>query len=251
MAKDIDALCKKNGIEYYLLGGSCIGAIRHKGFIPWDDDLDICMTRPNYEKFLEVCRAQLDESNYVLQEGLRDWPLNFSKIRLRGTFLHELEDDYADSGMHGIFVDVFCLENVPDNELLAKMQYILAKCYLCYQLGRREYRSASIKKKLLILLSTPLKISIFRNSVIRFIERFNSFTTKRLGFFYGRTRYRNSIISRRVYGKPKYVPFEDTLLPVPEDYDAYLTQMFGDYMQLPPVEQRQGLHLISVDFGKY
>lgn len=109
MAKDIDALCKKNGIEYYLLGGSCIGAIRHKGFIPWDDDLDICMTRPNYEKFLEVCRAQLDESNYVLQEGLRDWPLNFSKIRLRGTFLHELEDDYADSGMHGIFVDVFAL----------------------------------------------------------------------------------------------------------------------------------------------
>ena len=251
IAKDIDSICRKNSIEYYLLGGSCIGAIRHHGFIPWDDDLDIIMTKENYKKFLKVCREQLDLSKYIVQEGLKDWPLYFTKIRLKGTYLHEPEDDYATEDMHGIYVDVFCLDNVPDNNFLARIQYFLAKYYLCYQLGQRKYNKTSLKKKCMILLSAPMKIQFFRKSVINFIERFNSQDTQRVGFYYGRTRFKTSITPRHIYGKPKYVEFEDTQLPVPEHYHEYLTQMFGDYMQLPPVNQRQGLHLLSVDFGKY
>lgn len=251
IAKDIDSLCRKNSIDYYLLGGSCIGAIRHKGFIPWDDDLDIIMTRVNYEKFLKICKEQLDQTKYILQEGLKDWPLAFSKIRLKGTRLHEPEDEYAAEDMHGIYVDIFCLDNVPDNDVLARIQYILAKYYLCYQLGQRKYRKTSIKKKLMILLSSPMKIQFIRNSIIKFIEQFNKQKTLRSGFFYGRTRFKTAITPLSIYGKPKYVAFEDTYLPVPEHYHEYLTQMFGDYMQLPPIEQRQGLHLISVEFGKY
>lgn len=251
IAKDIDSICRNNSIDYYLLGGSCIGAIRHKGFIPWDDDLDIIMTKENYKRFLKVCREQLDRSKYIIQEGLKDWPLNFSKIRLKGTYLHEPEDDYANDDMHGIYVDIFCMDNVSDNNSLAKIQYIFAKYYLCYQLGQRKYRKTSLKKKMMIMLSAPLRLGFIRKQIVRFIERYNKKETKRLGFFYGRTRFKSSITPRDIYGTPKYVEFEDTQLPVPEHYHEYLTQMFGDYMQMPPVEQRQGLHLLSVNFGKY
>lgn len=250
--KDIDTLCRKNEIEYYLLGGSCIGAIRHKGFIPWDDDLDIIMTRKNYEKFINVCRTQLDSSKYLLQEGLTDWPLNFTKIRLKGTVLHELEDDYTTSDdKRGIYVDVFYLENVADNAVAAIIQYVFAKYYLCYQLAGRGYKNATLYKKLMMVLSVPMRLGLIRKFVIRQATRYNKKQTSRYGFFYGRTRFRTAITPKYIYGTPKYVQFEDTQLPVPEYYHEYLTQMFGDYMQLPPENQRKGLHLISVDFGEY
>lgn len=251
ITKDIDSICRNNSIEYYLLGGSCIGAIRHKGFIPWDDDLDIIMTKENYNKFIKVCSKQLDPSKYVIQEGLKDWPLNFSKIRLKGTYLHEPEDEYAPENMHGIFVDVFFLDNVPDNNILAKIQYVLAKYYLCYLLGQRKYKRTSLKKKVMIALSFPMKFGPIRKALVNYIEQFNNQETKRLGFFYGRTRFKTAITPRTIYGTPKYVEFEDTYLPVPQNYHEYLTQMFGDYMKLPPADQQQGLHLVSVNFGKY
>lgn len=251
IAKDVDKLCRDNDIEYYLLGGSCIGAIRHNGFIPWDDDLDIMMTRDNYNKFIKIAKLKLDKNKYVVQEGVKDWPLDFSKIRLRDTYIHEPEDGYASSEMHGIYLDVFALDNVSDNNVVATIQYFFAKYYLCYQLGQRSYKSASRKKKLMILLAAPLKIRILREAVVKFIERYNNSTTQRLGFYYSNARLHNAITPKSIYGKPKYVKFEDTELPVPENFHEYLTQMFGDYMKLPPENQRVGHHLISVDFGKY
>lgn len=251
IAKDIDKICKENNIEYYLLGGSCIGAIRHQGFIPWDDDLDIIMTRANYNRFIEVCKTKLDKEKYYLQVGLKDWPLYFSKIRLKGTNIHEPEDDYASPDMRGIFVDIFALDNVSDNKFLAFFQYILGKYYLCYQLGKRKYKNTSIKKKLMIILASPLRVPFLRRLVKNYMEKFNSRSTERLGFFYGRTRLKNAIVKKSIYGKPTYVPFEDTVLPVPEYYHEYLTQLFGDYMKLPPENQRVGNHMLSIDFGKY
>lgn len=251
IAKDIDSLCRKNGIQYYLVGGSCIGAVRHHGFIPWDDDLDIIMTAENYQRFIKLCKEQLDSQKYMLQEGLKDWPLNFSKIRLKGTTLHEPEDEYATEESHGIYVDIFKLDNVPSNRLKANLQYFFAKYYLCYQLACRGYRSATVKKKIMMALSAPMQINAVRNFVIRQTEKYNNQETEYLGFFYGRTQRRTAITHKNIYGTPRYVDFEDTKLPIPEHYHEYLTQMFGDYMKLPPVEQQKGLHLLSVDFGKY
>lgn len=251
IAKDIDRLCREHGIEYYLLGGSCIGAVRHKGFIPWDDDLDIVMTHDNYVRFLDVCRRHLDSSKYMLQEGRRDWPLNYSKIRLKGTYIHEPEDEYASDDMHGIFVDVFPLDNVPDNGLLARLQYVLAKYDLSYQLGKRGYINATPKKKLMMLLAAPMRIGVLRKAVTGFVGAFNRKTTRRVGMHYGRTVWKTALVPRSYFGKPLYVPFADTTLPVPEKYHEYLTLMFGDYMQLPPAEQRQAQHMLSVDFGDY
>ncbi|MBQ9639537.1 MAG: LicD family protein [Bacteroidales bacterium] len=249
--RDVDALCQENDIEYYLLGGSAIGAIRHKGFIPWDDDLDIIMNAENYERFLRVCKEKLDPAKYYVQEGLKDWPLYFSKIKLKGTCLTEIDGYASNEDAKGIFLDVFKMDNAPKERLAQYWQYICAKYFLCYQLSVRSYASATTKKKLMLLLSFPLRFAPLRNFVKKQVERYNKRKTDYWAFFYGRTRMKTSFVRRSVYGKPLRVPFEDMLLPVPEYYHEYLTQMFGDYMTPPPAEKQVGLHLINVDFGKY
>ncbi len=251
--KDIDSLCQKHNIEYYLLGGSAIGAIRHKGFIPWDDDLDIIMTDDNYRKFIDVCQNELDTSKYYLQEGLKDWSMYFSKVRLKGTKLVEGVTYSDNPDLQGIFVDVFKMDNVSANRLKALWQYFCAKYYLCYQLSARgeKENSFGLKKRLMILLSFPLKMEAVRNWFKRQVEKYNGNPADYYGFFYGRTIFKTAIVRKEVFGKPARVPFEDTYLCVAEHYHEYLTQMFGDYMTPPPVEQQLGLHSINLDFGNY
>lgn len=251
MIKYIDELCIKNKIEYYLIGGSAIGAIRHHGFIPWDDDLDIIMTNNNYNKFISICQTQLDTEKYWLQIGLKDWPMNFSKLRLKKTHINEIEDYKIDGMYDGIYIDIFKMDNVSNNPIVGRWQYLCGKYYLCYQLRNRTYLSATFKKQLMITISAPLKISIIRKFVISQIEMYNKKNTPLLGFFYGRTRWKSGVISRQIFGKPTYVDFEDTKLPVPEHCHEYLTQAFGNYMELPPIEKREGIHIISIDFGPY
>lgn len=251
IAKDIDELCKINNIDYYLLGGSAIGAVRHKGFIPWDDDLDIIMNSENYERFISVCRKQLDPNKYYIQEGLKDWPLYFTKIKLKGTRLAEFDGYVANDDAQGIYVDVFKMDNVSNSRLEQYWQYFCAKYFLCYQLSVRTFSSASFSKKLMLFMSLPLRIRMIRNFIKNQVEKYNKCDTDYWGFYYGRTRLKTSIVKKSLMGKPLRVPFEDTMLPIPEHYHEYLTQMFGDYMTPPPPEKQVGLHLIDVDFGEY
>ena len=117
IVKDIDDVCKKNNIEYYILYGSALGAIRHKGFIPWDDDFDIGMTYDNYVKFLEVCEQQLDKNKYYVQtpDKEEDYYLSFSKIRDITTTLIEEGNKDIDI-VRSIYVDVFPIVGCPDNK---------------------------------------------------------------------------------------------------------------------------------------
>lgn len=251
MMKDIDELCKQHQIEYYLMGGSAIGAVRHKGFIPWDDDLDIIMTADNYEKFIEACKFSLDSRKYYLQVGGLDWSLEFSKVRLLGTRFVEKEGYSPNKNLEGIYVDVFKMDNVSNRNWIGYWQYLCAKWYLCYQLSVRTYQSASFSKQVMMACAWPLRWNLLRRFVVRQVTMYNGTDTDFLGFFYGRTRWKSAVVERRVFGKPTYVPFEDIMLPIAEHSHEYLTQVFGDYMTLPPVEQRKGLHVIHIDFGKY
>lgn len=249
--RDIDTLCQKYSIDYYLLGGSALGAIRHKGFIPWDDDLDICMNSENYNRFISIAKEELDPQKYYVQEGIVDWPLNYSKIKLNGTKIIEHEG-YSDGNNHdGIFLDVFRLDNSPSDKFLQLLQYFFAKIYLCYLLSIRTYKSASLGKRIMIFMSFPLRWKPIRNVVKWMVERYNRRDTEFYAFFYGRTRLKNCFMPKKTYGKPLRVQFEDMMLPVPENYHDYLSHLFGDYMTPPPVENQVGLHYVEVDFGEY
>jgi len=251
IVKYIDKLCQENNIQYYLEGGTCIGAIRHKGFIPWDDDLDIIMDSENYDKFIAVCREKLDANKYYLQEGYRDWPMPFSKIKLLGTVFEEPSMYYDHPDHRGIFVDIFRLEDVSNSKVGQFWQYFCGEVLLCHCLSQRGFDNPSFKKRLLIMASFPLKIKFIRKFFKRQVERYRNKKTDYVGMFGGRYRFHNSIYKRSDFSNPIRVPFEDTLLPVPSGYNAILTQIFGDYMTPPPMREQVGLHLQGIDFGKY
>lgn len=251
IVKDIDELCRKNGIEYYLFGGSAIGAVRHHGFIPWDDDLDIVMDFKNYEKFIKTCHEQLDTHKYYFQEGMVDWPALYSKVRLKGTLFEESESYGDDNNQKGIFVDVFRLENSPNSSVLKKWQYFCGKCLLSYCLLERGYKNASFKKKLLMYLSVPLKMSFLRFFFKRQMTKYNKLDTAYYGCFGARFKYKNCFYKKEWFSNPVYVPFEDTRLPVPKQFDEVLAHIYGDYMTPPPINEQVGWHLTGVDFGEY
>lgn len=248
----IDDFCRDNKIEYYIIGGTALGAKRHGGFIPWDDDLDIAMTRPNYEKFCKLFREKSDKENFFLQEGLVDWPCYFSKVRLLGTFLGELEDEKnIPKEKKGIFVDIFPLDNAPDKSLMQHIWYFFGKVLIAHGLLRRGYDSASIKKKLIMYMTFPLYFKPFHNLILSFIKSYNDKQTNYIGGFSLISRFKNTITPKNIWGKPVYVDFELTKLQAPADNDTFLRYYFGDYMKLPPVEARGLRHVVELDFGKY
>lgn len=251
IAKDINELCLRNGIRYFLLGGSAIGAVRHKGFIPWDDDLDIVMDAENYDRFIKVCREQLDKEKYYLQEGFVDWPMPFSKIKLRGTTFEEPGQFANPDGECGIFLDVFKVENAPSSSIGQKWQYFCAKYLLCYCLLESGWSEISGMKKLMMMAAYPLKIKWLRGLFRYQTEKWNGKDGGCRFFWAGRYRFAKAFYDKDIFDVAIYVPFEDTKLPVPEKYDKWLTQIFGDYMTPPPAREQVGLHLQGVDFGKY
>ena len=120
--KDIDKICRENNIEYYLLYGSCLGAVRHKGFIPWDDDMDIGMTDENYFKFLDVCEREFDKDKYFIQniKTEKNFYLSFTKVRDITTTL--VEEENKDMNVtYGVYIDVFPLVGVPKNKFKRKI----------------------------------------------------------------------------------------------------------------------------------
>ena len=251
MVKDIDEICRNNHIDYFLAGGSALGAIRHSGFIPWDDDLDIGMDPENYDKFIEACKKNLDPQKYYLEEGFVDWPMPFTKIRLRGTVYSEEENQGKKTEQQGIFIDVFPLEHVPNKRITQIWMYIWGKLINAHCLSARGYKSASLYKKIIMFISTPLKSNKIRQYARKQVERYRGTKTAYLGSFYSNERFRNFLFKQSIFNSYISVPFEDTELPVPSGYHEMLTQLFGDYMTPPPISMQQGGHYIGVDFGKY
>lgn len=251
IAKDIDQLCREHGIEYYLFGGSALGAKRHQGFIPWDDDLDIVLLPEQYEKFIALCKEKLDKDKYVLQEGLVDWPEHFSKIRLKGTHIKEFGEYYVDENTDGIFVDVFRVDYSPDARWKRRIQYFWGKLWLAYNMNLKGYKSDSTAKRMLSLVAKSMKVPFVRKFVMGQYLKYNKKPTGWTSDVMGRTRFHNAFVPREVYGSPTYVKFEDTVLPAHEQLDKYLSITFGDYMKLPPEDKRVGMHIEKIDFGEY
>lgn len=249
--KAIDEVCKRNDIPYYLFGGSALGARRHKGFIPWDDDLDIALLPEDYERFLIVAKKELDPNRYYIQEGKIDWPEDFSKVKLKGTHIREHGEYHISSDSDGIFLDVFRLDYAPKSRIKRFVQYFFGKLILIDNLKKRGYKANSVSKKLVLLLSTFLDNGIIKKWRYNQYYKYNTFPSDWISRVLGETRFNSAFLPKDVFGKPVYVPFEGVMLPVPEKLDEYLSITYGNYMQLPPEEKRVSLHITDIDFGTY
>lgn len=249
MLKDFDAVCQKHRISYQLFSGTALGAVRHKGFIPWDDDIDVVMLREDYERFFDSASKELDSNKYYVQREFSEhWPMFFSKLRLNGTTYIEKYHSH-DARIHqGIYIDIFPCDNLSDNRLMQKLQYISSKIVIAKSLYARGYETNSTVKKCFMQFCRILPTEPFKRLCIR---RNDSSSLKVHTFFGGGKKFERSIYLREWFEQSVKMRFEDSEFPVSAHYDEMLRVMYGDYMVMPTLEQRVcKRHAAIVDINK-
>lgn len=232
----VDELCSKNDIDYCLMGGSALGAKRHKGFIPWDDDLDIFMTPDNYEKFREALKAEGDTDFYLQEWGATEGMVTISKVRMNNTA-------YIESSLrnwdihHGIYIDIFILHNCPNNRLLQLWQFFWAKYSIMKGLAIRNYdrRKGSISAILKIMRVMPDKFML--NFALKQVYRYRNRKTNYFCNFMGKAFFKKGIYKKEWFLKTQYVDFEKIRLKVSCGLEEFLAERFGDYMKIPSADR--------------
>ena len=253
IAKDIVEICQRNNIKVFLDSGSLIGAIRHKGFIPWDDDLDMGMLRKDYDKFCSIAVKELG-TKYYWQTWDRDnsYALPFGKVRKVGTKYVESRANTLKE--NGIWVDILPYDFAPDKEeeWILFRKY-LAELYSCI-LMKCGYKPWIVHDRIIwrrrIHFLYYQIISLFKSREA-LISAYNQHVASPNGkaFVYEQTGKKFYPIEW--FDDIVYVPFEDTMMPVISKYHEWLTRAYGDYMMPPPQEEREDRHdILEVSFGE-
>lgn len=232
MLKEIAECLNNAGITFYLTGGSCIGVLRHKGFIPWDDDIDIGIMRCDFNA-AEAALKTLDDSmiyDSVENHIIPDAPLGH-------VFKNEQPLDKAPC------IDVFAIDNVPNGKLAKKYQNFCAKVYhLCVLRRPSENRGKLNHILTSVICSLPKKmLDFFQRRAYNGLIRWQYEDTEYVSNVFG-VRGAKEVVPRAFFGNPRLADFEDTQMPIPEKAEEYMTHIYGDYMAFPPEHERVPLH---------
>lgn len=249
IALDVKELCEKHGIRYALLGGSALGARRHRGFIPWDDDVDMGMLREDFDRFVEVARRELPDDLY-LQYWLDDPHMGapFAKVRRNNTLMLELSSTNT-GGHKGISIDIFPFDNVADGfgQHLWKLQLKFFKRVVRHQTG---YTMNELPLRL-YLVDLPVRIisrllprERAKRKLHRLMTRFRDLQTDNVIAVGGAYDFRKDTLKRTWLSDLAPCEFEGRHFLCPADLDGYLAHMYRDFMSYPPVEQRRTTHAI-------
>ena len=231
-----DDICKRHQISYMLFAGTALGAVRHQGIIPWDDDLDVVMLRSEYERFMEIAPRELNHEKYYLQvEFSEHWPMFFSKLRKNGTTCLERYIPRDEKMHQGIYIDIFPCDNLSDAAFLRKLQFAASKVVIAKSLAKRGYLTDSKTKKVFMALCRLLPAKPFL--WLTRLEQHNK--TKWVHTFFGGARdYEKNIYPREWFLETVELPFGGVPAPVSAHYDQLLTRLYGDYMTPLPESQR-------------
>lgn len=238
--------CDENNINYFLFGGTLLGAIRHEGFIPWDDDIDIAMTRDQYELFLK--KWDYSDTSLILQNKTSNPEIHhsYTKIRLLESSFIEQETEFSDFNK-GIFIDVFPIDNFPEKPNVIDKILLFCRMYLmALSLHKAGYKDMSNKAVKLIVSFSNIFLSIklinFLNQKImeRYIKLESSYATS---YTSGAGYYKHHI-KKEIYEDLININFENHNFKAPKKFDAYLKRVYGDYMKLPTLDDQKSQHRV-------
>ena len=256
--KEIKIIFDKYNLRYFAIGGTCIGAVRHHGFIPWDDDMDLAMPDPDYHRFLEIARRELPEHLGVFErrEHPHD-PINAACVHdKRTTFIQKHEAKYPEE-FKGVFIDILPLFGVPDDE---NEKRVYCKKF-CRYFRLNEKRRCSftyldrLPSKALWLAALPLRL-LPRDYWFRRLDKLTAsypYDKMKLTGDTWVAHINNILFDKKIYEDYVELPFEDTVMRCSADYDTYLTAIFGDYMTIPPKDKQgaeQNASIVLLDTEK-
>lgn len=250
LIQEIIEICQKNQIKYFMIGGSLLGAVRHQGFIPWDDDVDIGMVREDYDRFLRVAPAELSQPYYFLQTDQSDQNYAFGYAKLLDESIYIEEKRNINDARKGVFVDIFPFDKIPTGDVERSIQqsrykYLNAKIILAsnYRLIDTEI-TVKIRK---LQPDQSRKTREYKEKRDELARTYNQDETiqeyKNLASQYS---YEKELLSEKELATVVEVPFENLTVTILSAYDAILSRLYGDYLQLPPEDKQIEKHIEKV-----
>ena len=248
--KYIDRVCRENDIRYYIVGGTLIGAVRHKGFIPWDDDIDIAMTRGEFDRFLKACKKDTESPYQVLWfTNTRNYGYPFPKIIDKRTTLIDYKRGSAKESI-GVFIDIFLCEGLGNNYFWSKVYFYLTRIQKrMVFLSRRNYQMENPVKTIVFFIPLVVCKLVGTDRInkiyYRMCGKYSFDDSKYVGNLAGAYGIKE-IVSKSYFSGVIDLPFEGTKVMAPKGWDLYLKHIYGNYMQLPPEEKRIMPHVTDV-----